>query len=155
VTHINWAAELRKIEREFDGLPPEATTAEQKKGRDTQRKYQEDLRRHQDGEEDGGAGPLGVYVRLTLVISLCVGMFSWPYDVSCGFSLFGYLSAVATVLVGGIWTSLTTWQTRMPRSHVAALLIVLAGLVMAASQVLPRVGYANPSADRPTTWRCG
>ena len=151
--HINWAVELRKIEREFDGLPPEPNPAELRRKRDAQRRTGEGPRAYVE-DEDTGSGALGVYIRLTLVLALCIGMFSWPYDVSCGFSLFGYMCAVATVLVGGIWTSLTTWQNRMPRSHVAALLIVLCGLVMAAAQVLPRAGYANP-AGRVTTWTCG
>ena len=146
LTYIDWSVELKKIEREFDGLPPEPTAAEQRQRRDMERREQE--------ERDAKSGAFGVYVRLSLVLSLCLGMFSWPYDVSCGASLFGYMSAVTTVLVGGFWTALTTWRHRMARSHIVALLVVLCGLTLAAAQVLPRVGYASPSPDRATTWGC-
>ena len=147
LTHIDWSVELKKIEREFDGLPPEPTPAELRQRREAERRDEE--------EQDARTGAFGVYLRLTLVLSLCLGMLSWPYDVSCGASLFGYMIAVATVAIGGFWTSLTTWRHRMPRSHVVALLVLLWGLGLAASQVLPRVGYASPAPDRATTWRCG
>jgi len=145
LTHIDWSVELRKIEREFDGLPPEPTPSELRQRRETERQEQEERK----------SGAFGVYVRLSLVLSLCLGMFSWPYDVSCGGSVLGYMSAVATVIVGGFWTSLSTWRHRMPRSHFVSLLVVMCGLTLAAAQVLPRVGYAAPSPDRATTWRCG
>lgn len=147
LTHIDWSVELKKIEREFDGLPPEPTPAELRQRREAERREQD--------ERDAKTGAFGVYVRLSLVLSLCLGMFSWPYDVSCGSSLFGYMCAVTTVFVGGFWTALTTWRHRMARSHVVALLVVLCGLTLAAAQVLPRAGYAAPSPDRATTWRCG
>lgn len=144
LTHIDWSVELRKIEREFDGLPPEPTPAELRQRHEVERRE----------EQEAKTGAFGVYVRLSLVLSLCLGMFSWPYDVSCGASLFGYMAAVSTVLVGGFWTSLTTWRHHMARSHIVALLVVLCGLTLAAAQVLPRVGYASPAPDRATTWGC-
>jgi hypothetical protein len=145
LTHIDWNVELRKIEREFDGLPPEPTPAERRQLREAE--LQE--------EEEHKSGAFGVYVRLSLVLSLCLGMFSWPYDVSCGASLLGYMSAVATVVLGGLWTSLSTWRHGMGKSHIVSLLVLTCGVVLAAAQVLPRVGYAAPSPDRATTWRCG
>ena len=117
LTNIDWSVELRKIEREFDGLPPEPTPAELRQRRGAVRRDME--------ESDEGSGAFGVYLRLSLVLSLCLGMLSWPYDVSCGVSLFGYMCAVATVIVGGFWTSLTTWQNRMPRCHIVSLLVLL------------------------------
>jgi hypothetical protein len=146
LTHIDWSVELRKIEREFDGLPPEPSPSELRQRRDAERRERQ--------AREARAGAFGVYIRLTLVLSLCLGMFSWPYDVDCGGSVFGYMAAVLTVLVGGFWTALTTWRHRMPRSHVASLLVMLCGLTLAAAQVLPRVGYANPTPGRPTAWRC-
>lgn len=111
--------------------------------------------RRDDEESDEHSGAFGVYLRLSLVLSLCLGMLSWPYDVSCGVSLFGYMCAVATVIIGGFWTSLTTWENRMPRCHILSLLVLLWGLALGTSQILPRVGYASPAPDRPTSWRCG
>jgi hypothetical protein len=47
-----------------------------------------------------------------------------------------------------------TWRHRAARAHTLSLLIVLWGLVLAAVEVLPRTGYARPSADRPAAWAC-
>jgi|SRR5919198_4907052 hypothetical protein len=146
LSEINWAVELRKIEREFDGLPPEPTEAELRHKRDARRREQE----RQDAREAAG----GVYLRLGLAVALGVAIDFWPYQATCGFSLFGYLSAVAAVIVGGLWTSFSTWQHRMVRSHLVAMALILWGLVLGAAQVLPRVGYAKPDATHAAAWGC-
>jgi hypothetical protein len=37
---------------------------------------------------------------------------------------------------------------------VLSLLLVVWGLLLAAMEVLPRVGYAKPDAERPAGWSC-
>ncbi|MFL5612722.1 MAG: hypothetical protein ACJ796_03590 [Gemmatimonadaceae bacterium] len=78
----------------------------------------------------------------------------WPYDVSCGVMLSGYLGAVLVLIVAGIWTALATFTHRMPQRHLIALGVVAWGLVLGAAQVLPRIGYAVPSPARAATWHC-
>jgi hypothetical protein len=146
LSEINWAVELRKIEREYDGLPPEPTAGDLKHKRDAERRERE--------KQDAAAASFGVYFRLTLVICLGVSIGCWPYDVSCGFMLSGYLGAVVVLVVAGIWTAVATFTHRMPRRHLIALGVVLLGLMLGGAQVLPRIGYASPSAGRSTTWRC-
>ena len=147
LSEINWAVELRKIEREFDGLPPEPSTAEIRQKRDTER-------RERDRQEAAGAS-FGVYFRLTLVVCLAISIACWPYDTSCGTTLWGYLAAVVVLIVAGIWTAQATFTWQMPARHLAALLMILWALCLGAAQVLPRIGYANPIPGRATSWRCG
>lgn len=147
LSEINWAVELRKIEREFDGLPPEPSPAEIRQKRDTERRE-----RHR--EEAAGAS-FGVYFRLTLVVCLAISIVCWPYDTSCGATLWGYLGAVVVLIVAAIWTAQATFTWQMPTRHLAALLMILWGLWLGAAQVLPRIGYANPIPGRATSWRCG
>lgn len=139
---IDWAAELRKIERQFDGLPPEPTPAEVRARREQQRREQQ--------QRQMRTSSAGVFFRVGLVGSLGVAVAFWPYDASCGGSLFAYLASVGTVVLGGFWTSMHTWQHRMARAHVATIGLVLWGIVLAASQVLPRIGYTAQSAG----WVC-
>jgi hypothetical protein len=81
-------------------------------------------------------------------------MLVWPYDARCGAGLAAYLGATGVVALGGVWTAVWTWRHRAARAHTLSLLIVLWGLVLAAVEVLPRTGYARPSADRPAAWAC-
>ena len=146
LSEINWAVELRKIEREFDGLPPEPSPTEIRQKRDAERRERE--------RQDTTGASFGVYFRLTLVVCLAISIVCWPYDVSCGATLWGYLAAVLVLVVGGVWTAQATFRYQMPQRHLAALLLILWGLWLGAAQVLPRIGYANPIPGRPTTWSC-
>lgn len=77
-------------------------------------------------------------------------MTQWPYASVCGFALYAYLAAVFVVLLVGGWAAILTWRCRIPSAHVVALVLVFWGVVLAAEQVLPRMGYAQESA----TWSC-
>jgi len=96
----------------------------------------------------------GVYARLTLAVSLGVGIVFWPYAARCGAGLAAYLGAVTALFVAGVWSAIWTWRHRASRAHVLSLLLVMWGLVLAGIDVLPRAGYAVPTAARPATWSC-
>jgi hypothetical protein len=66
----------------------------------------------------------------------------------------GYLLAVAVVTIGGVWSSRWTWRHRTARAHVLSLLLIVWGIVLAAIEVLPRIGYAREDAARPLGWGC-
>ena len=97
---------------------------------------------------------LGVFARLVLAVTLGVAMLFWPYSARCGAGLLAYLGAVAVVIAAGWWSAFWTWRHRAAKGHVLALLLILWGLVLAAVEVLPRVGYARPDTDHPTMWMC-
>lgn len=93
---------------------------------------------------------LGVWVRVGLGLVVGVLMTQWPYRHGCGLSLYLYMAAVVAVTVAGVWGALSSWKLRMGVAHLLALLVVGWGLVLGATQVLPRVGYAA----RAATWQC-
>jgi len=93
---------------------------------------------------------LGMWFRVVLALSLAVTMGWWPYNRACGFPLLGYLSAVTTVIVAGMWAATASWKVRSGLAHTIALVLVLFGFVLAGSELLTRNGYA---VDR-ATWQC-
>ena len=97
---------------------------------------------------------LGVFARLVLSVLLAVGIIFWPYASRCGIGLAAYLGAVTVVIASGVWSAIWTFRHRTGRAHTLSLLLILWGLVLAAIEVLPRMGYAVPTAQHPTTWSC-
>ena len=140
---INWKCELKKIEREYD-----THGASGKPGRTSADRL--------------AAPPLspeeltnGAMVRIGLSLAVGVGIVFWPYARDCGSGLFWFLGAAAVVVIGGLWSVFWTWRGRMPRSHALSLMIVLWGLAVSVTQVLPRTGHITISAAATTTrWFC-
>ena len=90
------------------------------------------------------------WLRVLLGVGLAVGITQWPYPTACGFNLAIYLGAIFTVVVAGIWSSITSWQRRLGLAHTLSMLVLLWGLVLSAREVLPRVGYARHAR----VWSC-
>lgn len=141
-----WTAELRKIERQFDGLPPEPSN----KARISRRVAE---RLTLEREERWGMA-LGALSRIALVLLLAGAINFWPYPHACGVGLFEYLGAEALIVIGGLWTVVWTWRARLALAHGVALAMVLWGLVLVGMQVLPRVGYAKIDPRQPPAWGC-
>jgi hypothetical protein len=141
-----WTAELRKIERQFDGLPPEPSPLERASRRIAERLTLEAKARR--------AAALGTLGRMALVILLAGAINFWPYQHACSAGLFFYLGAESLVVIGGLWTVVWTWQVRAAVAHGIALVMVIWGLVLVGFQVLPRVGYAKTDPLHPPTWWC-
>jgi hypothetical protein len=97
---------------------------------------------------------LGAVLRLLLATALGVGMLFWPYDARCGLGLAAYLGAVAVLIGAGVWSSVWTWRHHTGRAHVLSLLLIVWGIVLGATDVLPRVGYAKPDLQHPAVWAC-
>jgi hypothetical protein len=93
---------------------------------------------------------LGMWVRVLLALSLGMMMGWWPYARVCGFPLFGYLGAVTTVIMAGSWAAAASWRIRSGLAHVISLILVMYGIILSGSEVLPRTGYAVDHA----TWQC-
>jgi hypothetical protein len=142
----SWTTELRKIEREFDGLPPEPSPLERASRRIAERQTM--------ARKERRAAALGTLGRLALVILLAGAINFWPYPHACGAGLFSYLGAESLVVIGGLWAAVFTWQVRAALAHGIAMLMVLCGLVLAGLQVLPRVGYAKTDPAHQPVWQC-
>ena len=142
----DWSAQLKKIEREFDGLPPEPSLAYKKLQSEEERRSKERAAQR--------AALIGVFARLILVGAVGVALLFWPYARDCGAGLFGFLGAEAVLVVGGIWIGITTWRARLARMHLISIAITLAGVVLIAAEVLPRIGYAAVDPKNPPRFSC-
>jgi hypothetical protein len=100
-------------------------------------------------EPTGGSG-VAVWARVALGVVLGVGLTQWPYRTDCGWPLLGYGASVVVLLLTAGWCTLTTWRHRAGVAHVVSLLLAFWGIVLSASILLPRIGYASEAA----TWRC-
>jgi hypothetical protein len=146
MTDIDWATELRRIEREFDGLPPEPTPAEVRARRAADAREREQKAKR--------AAVRGTRARLCLVIGLSAGIVLWPYGRTCGGGLLAYAGAAMVIVTGGLWVAGRAWRLRMARAHGLALLVALWGLLLLGDLVLPRIGYAAIDPANPPAWWC-
>ncbi len=142
----DWSSQLKKIEREFEGLPPEPSPALKKLQSEEERRAQE--RTQQRVAMFGGGA------RLILVFALFAALAVWPYERACGLGLLEYLGVEVVIIVGGLWVALTTWRYRLPKMHTLSLLIVLTSLILIAVEVLPRIGYAAVDPKHPPQFSC-
>ena len=97
-----------------------------------------------------GTGPLGMWIRVLLGLTLAVTMGWWPYSRACGLPLFSYLGAVFIVLLAGLWAAVAAWRNRDALAHVISLTLIFYGILLTGSELLPRTGYAVQQA----TWTC-
>ncbi len=87
---------------------------------------------------------------MALAVLLAAALPLWPYGKGCGLELFFYLGAAALALLAGAAGAINSWRSRRGLAHVISLLVVVFAGVMAAREVLPRIGYAA----RSETWFC-
>src|SRR4029078_1821829 len=142
----DWSTQLKKIEREFDGLPPEPSPAYKKLQSEEERRAQERSQQR--------AARISAGARLVLVFALGAALAFWPYEKGCGTDLFCFLGVELMIVVGGIWVGFTTWRYRLPRMHTLSLFIILAGLILLAAEILPRVGYAAVDPKHSPSFSC-
>jgi len=106
------------------------------------------------GARSAGAPTRGdraaLWARVLLGVTLGGAMTQWPYPHACDLALLGYLGAVTSVVVSGAWIGFASWRLRSGAPHVLSLVLAFWGIVLAAEQVLPRIGYAAERAS----WRC-
>ena len=143
---IDWQVELRKIEREYDGLPPEPSRAEIRAQR------MKELRDREEAEKR--VALFGASARLALVGLLLGALWWWPYRSSCGLGVGAFVGAQSMVVGGGVLASGFSWRHRLGPSHTIALAFLVTGLALVAVQVLPRFGLVTVSGMHATGWRC-
>jgi hypothetical protein len=93
---------------------------------------------------------LGTWARVVLGLLIGIGMTQWPYTHGCGPRLIFYLVGVAAVIAAGTWSGISSWKRRLGVAHVLSQGLIIFGLVLAAREVLPRIGYAKAEAP----WLC-
>jgi hypothetical protein len=100
-------------------------------------------------DEDLVPSTFGVWGRVLLGWLLAAGLTQWPYRY-CGVALLTYLAGTAILIIAGIWGARGAWRLRLGFAHTLAILMIFAGSILAAHQVLPRYVYGAVAA----TWRC-
>lgn len=146
MSETNWNVELRKIEREFSGLPKEPSQAEINARRASERLAKQ--------RQDAVNATIGASARLSLVAVLATAVSFWPYARECGFGLFAFLASEGLILAGAFWVFTYTWRFHLAKLHGLALAMVLGALALISLQVLPRVGYAKVDTAHPQQWTC-
>jgi hypothetical protein len=143
----NWDKELAKIDKQLESISDEALLPAKPNATPAAKAEHVQVQRT--------TTTLGVMTRLLLATALGVGMIFWPYEARCGAGLFGYLGAVGVLVAAGAWSAVWTWRHRSGRGLSLSLLLMLWGGILAAQEVLPRVGYAIPTEAHPASWTCG
>ena len=87
---------------------------------------------------------------VVLGVALAVALPIWPYEKACGLRLMFYLGAVGITGIVGVLAALASWAHHRGLAHVLSLIVLGWSGVLAAREVLPRIGYARQSA----TWMC-
>lgn len=91
-----------------------------------------------------------VWTRVLLAAALGVALTQWPYARACGPMLYVYMLVIGAVLIAAGWAAVEAWRGRVAPAHMVSLVIGFWGIVLAAEQVLPRVGYAATTLE----WTC-
>ena len=145
MSDIDWTVELRKIEREYAGLPPERTRTQIRL-----EKIREITAKEQFQER---LAVIGIWARLVLVGALAVSLFWWPYGHDCGFPLAAFLASHAVVIVAGLALAVRTWRDRLAWPFVGSALFAVVAWTVIAMHALPRLGYSG-SAAPGAGWSC-
>jgi hypothetical protein len=145
VSDIDWNVELRKIVREYDGLPPERSRTQVRL-----QKIQEIAAKQRITER---LSLVGIWGRLFLVAALAISLFWWPYGHRCGYPLATFLLSNVMVIVGGVALAMRTWRERMAGIFCGAALCVVVGWTIMALHIVPRLGY-SPAGGVSAAWSC-
>jgi hypothetical protein len=160
----NWEAELAKIDKQLASISDDqlmATAAPAPvKGATAQRalpagKPSAAASAPVASMASGLSGrPWVSWLKVLLAVGAAAGLMFWPWPAQCGPKLMGFTAATGGVALLGLWSALGTWRHRLGLAHVASLLVTVWGLLLGAREVLPRVGYAVPTAERRAGWTC-
>ncbi len=139
----DWDKEMRDVDRLLAKLP----YADPKLGAGSQ-----PTQRNPVAVAGQPSGPTvaGTWAKLALGLAIGIGMTQWPYSHGCGMRLGFYLVGVAAVIAAGIWSGVSSWKRRLGFAHALSHLLIVWGTVLAAREVLPRIGYAKAIAP----WLC-
>lgn len=169
MTDRNWEAELAKIDKQLSSISDEQLVAERKAAAQAPAGQAPAARAAAVSAPaaapaaKGGAtaaaarpaaGAWASWLKVTLAVAGAVGLMFWPWPGRCGLPLYGFTAATGAVSLLGLWSAVGTWRHRLGLAHAASLVVVVWGLLLGAREILPRVGYAIPTAERAAGWTC-
>jgi len=88
--------------------------------------------------------------KVVLVASLGVALPFWPYASGCGGGLISYFAALGVLLITATWALSAAWRQRTAPAYGVGLALVVWGVGLGLTQILPRTGYAQTTAY----WSC-
>ena len=164
MTDRNWEAELAKIDKQLasvsdakllsDSKPVPATKGPAQAALAAPKSAAAPPRAAASTPTASSTGTWRGWVQVTIAVAAAVGLMFWPWPTRCGPPLLGFTAATGAVALLGVWSAIGTWRHRLGVAHVASLLVIVWGMALGAREILPRVGYATPSADRTPGWSC-
>ena len=153
MSDIDWNIELRKIVREYDGLPPEPPRPLKRRSSKTEFRLERIQEIAAKYEFYDRLAVFGVWTRLVLIATLTLSLFWWPYGRDCGFPLVAFLVSNAMAIVGGASLAVRTWRDRTVWPFLASALVILIAWTVIAMHALPRLGY-SPAGVTGAGWSC-
>ena len=164
MTDRNWEAELAKIDKQLASVSDEALLAERApvpgaKGMQPAKgavpaKAAQPAAAPARAAATTATGTWRGWIQVLLAVGAAAGLMFWPWPGRCGWPLIGFTAASGAVAVLGTWSAVGTWRHRLGIAHVASLMVIVWGLLLGAREVLPRIGYAMPTAARGAGWAC-
>lgn len=157
----NWEAELAKIDKQLASVSDEQLRASAAAPVATQGGRAAAPKALGGGAPQAAAPSAGVtlkpwtsWAKVIIAVGAAAGMMWWPWIARCGPPVWGFTIAAGGVSALGVWSAIGTWRHRLGWAHIASLLVVGWGVLLGAREVLPRVGYAIPTLERPAAWSC-
>lgn len=158
----NWEAELAKIDKQLASVSDQQLMADRKAlsagkpaaGAAPATRGAAPAAAPASRAMSGEAGAWRSWVKVVIAVGGAAGLMFWPWPGRCGAPLLGFTAATGAVAALGVWSAVGTWRHRLGLAHLASLLVTAWGLLLGAREVLPRVGYAIPSIERPAQWSC-
>lgn len=160
MTDRNWDAELAKIDKQLASVSDEQllatrTPVSAPKGAAARPSAPAGAAAPaRTGSAAPMAGAWVSWLKVGVAVAAAAGLMYWPWPARCGAPLMGFTAATGGVALLGLWSAIGTWRHRLAVAHMASLVVTVWGLVLGAREVLPRVGYAVPSAARAAQWGC-
>jgi hypothetical protein len=152
----DWDKELAKIDKQLASMPDEDFQPAPSGGTGMPRGVTAAPTRPAAAVTSAATGKARAwaYTKLAVAVAGGIGVWFWPWPARCGLPLAGLVAGGAGVGLLGIWSAVGTWRHRLGRAHLLSLLVIVSGAVLVAREVLPRVGYALETFDRPGRWTC-
>jgi hypothetical protein len=144
VADRNWDAEMQAIDKQLASISDEQLRARPAAVAAAQPSAKAATR--------GGAWR--AYVQAGIAAAGVAGLVFWPYTRSCGPLGIAFVGSAGVVGLLGLWASVGAWRRHSAMAHLIALSAVIGAGALAALEILPKVGYAIPTAVHGATWQC-
>lgn len=154
----NWEAEMAKIDKQLASVSDDQLLSDKKSVVPAKGGVGAPSASSSAGAMKAGGGNHGGvwrgWIKVVIAVGAAGGLMFWPWSIRCGIPLVGFTTATGGVVLLGFWSAVGSWRHRLGFAHVASVLVMAWGLVLGAREVLPRIGYAIPTLERPGQWSC-